>query len=243
MKRYTIVVQAGLLLIALSAVAAVRNGTMQIKVLDSETRSVVLDDSGVPKNCDVLNFDAYCHNSITTLVTNTLLLQEGDNPPFRVSCRVDTMWSRCTALPKGSTFDAKRVKRGITVYLVDERGRLRQQLYSYGEEKRKGDSTKVRPMTVAAAADAEPAQFQPPSRAAAATVAEKGVKCSFTSTPRGAEINVDGHYAGSTPSVLSLDIGDHAVEVSLPEFVLWKRNLTLSPGSEVTVNAVLKKLP
>ena len=117
---------------AVSAVAVERNATMRIKVLDSETHSVVLDDSGVPKNCDVVNFDAYCHNSITTLVTNTLLVQEGDKPPFKVSCRVDTMWSRCVALRKGGTFDAKREKRGISVYVVDDKGKLRQQLYGYG---------------------------------------------------------------------------------------------------------------
>ena len=54
---------------------------------------------------------------------------------------------------------------------------------------------------------------------------------------------MDGHYVGSTPSVLNLSIGDHAVEVSLPGFGLWKRNLALTAGSELTVNAVLQKSP
>ena len=39
--------------------------------------------SDVPKNCDGVNFDAYCNNSKTTRVTNTLLVQAGDDPPFR----------------------------------------------------------------------------------------------------------------------------------------------------------------
>ena len=69
------------------------------------------------------------------------------------------------------------------------------------------------------------------------------VKCSFSSTPSGAEVSVDGRYVGSTPSVLSLNVGNHAVEVSLPGFAQWKRQLTVSAGSELSVNAVLQKGP
>lgn len=238
MNHYRRFVQAGLVLTALSAVAVVRNETVQVKVLESETHSVVLDDSGVPKNCDVVNFDAYCHNSITTLVTHTLLVQEGNKPPFRVSCRVDTVWSRCAALTKGATFDAKREKRGISVYVLDNKGRLRQQLYSYVREKPRSDASETR---LAAAASVEEDQVRRPGPASVTIVPEERVKCSFTSTPSGAEISVDGQYVGSTPSVVNLGIGDHAVEVSRAGFAPWKRNLTLSAGSVVTVNAVLQE--
>jgi len=67
------------------------------------------------------------------------------------------------------------------------------------------------------------------------------VKCSFSSTPAGAEITLDGKFVGSTPSVLDVGVGPHVVEVSLPGFVQWKRELTVSAGSELTVNAVLQK--
>lgn len=198
-------------------------------MLDSETHSVVLDDSGVPKNCDVVNFDAHCHN-ITTLVTHTLLVQVGGRSPFRVRCRADSIWSDCAALAKGATFDAQREKRGISVSFLDNKGRLRQQLYNYVAEKPEGNSTKTR-LTAAAARE----QGQTLGRASLSSLREETVKCSFTSSPPGVEISVDGHYIGSTPSLVRLGIGDHAVEVSRPGFVPWKRNLTLSAGSEVTV--------
>jgi len=56
--------------------ATVHGGAIHITVLDSETHSVILDGSGVPKNCDGVSFDAYCFNSKTTEVTNSLLVQE-----------------------------------------------------------------------------------------------------------------------------------------------------------------------
>src|SRR5579863_1942198 len=129
-QHRTTALQIGFLFLALCAYGAVKSTNVRITVLDSETHTVVLDNSGVPKNCDAVNFDAYCHNSKTTQVTNTLLVQEGNRTPFRISCNVDTKWSRCAALPKGQTFEAKPEKHGLVVYYADDSGKLRKQLYT-----------------------------------------------------------------------------------------------------------------
>jgi hypothetical protein len=239
---------AGLLFVSLSAHAAVKNA-MRIRVLDSETHSVVLDDSGVPKNCDQVNYDAYCHSSNTTLVTNTLLVQEGDKPPFRVSCSVESKWSRCVPLEKGYSFDARLEKHGISIYYVDDQGKVRKQLYTFVTP---AAATPLATRTpVAAASSAGPSatgqtaaptakKVQAPDTASSGTTQEN-VKCSFSSTPPGADITIDGRYVGSTPSVVSLGVGTHVVEVSLAGFAQWKRDLTVSPGSTITVNAILEK--
>jgi hypothetical protein len=130
-KRRIAALQAGLLFVTVFANAASKIAiTMRIKVLSSESQTVVLDDSGVPKNCDGLNFDAYCHSSQAAQVTNTLLVQEEDGAPFRVACAVDSRWSRCTLLPQGESFDARKEKHGITVYYQDDNGKLRKQSYA-----------------------------------------------------------------------------------------------------------------
>jgi hypothetical protein len=67
------------------------------------------------------------------------------------------------------------------------------------------------------------------------------VSCSFSSTPTGAEISIDGQYAGSAPSRLQLTPGAHAVVLSLPGYGPWERQLTLMPGSDVNVTANLQK--
>jgi hypothetical protein len=67
------------------------------------------------------------------------------------------------------------------------------------------------------------------------------VECSFSSTPAGAEVTVDGRYVGSTPSVLGVTTGSHVVVVRMNGFAEWKRELTVEPGSELTINAVLQK--
>ncbi len=232
-KRNTAAVHIAFLLVAVWAAAVEKNGSIRIKVLDSETHSVAMGDQ-VPRNCDGVNFDAYCLNSKTSMVTNTLLVQEGDHPPYRISCNIDTKWSRCVPLEKGVTVDALRDKRGLMVYYVDDKGKVRKQLYTY--------VVPWQPGTASAAAAPIPDKA-PPSATQNTTnpAAAEAVKCSFSSTPPGADIMLDGKYVGSTPSVISLSSGGHTVEMSLPGFAAWKRNLTVGSGSELTVNAVLEK--
>lgn len=256
---------AGLSLVAMLANAASRN-TIRIKVLDSETRSLGLSDNGVPNNCEGVTFDAYCRSSRDAPLVNTLVVQEGDNPPFRMSCRAESKYSKCAPLPKGETFDARREKKGVTVYYLDDKGKVRSQLYTVvaGDAKGKPAAPAAAGATVAAPASSTPAGATPAEKAGQAPAQSAGqaavqsggqapvvtgaasnqrdtVKCSFSSTPAGAEVTVDGRYVGSTPSVLGLTPGTHVVVVSMTGFAQWKRELSVEAGSELTVNAVLEK--
>jgi len=242
------VLPASLLLAVMTANAVERNSLIRIKILDVETRSTTVDDSGVPKNCDMTNYDAYCNSSRTTQVTNTLLAQEDDRPPFRIACAVDSRWSKCVALPAGETFDARREKHGLVVYFEDDRGKLRRQLYALvdagaaiqapAEKAQRAvppHPSAPQRTSLSDAEDALRAAVSPPAKPVGT------VQCTFLSAPPGAEITLDGLYVGSTPSVLSVVTGAHAVSISMPGFTRWSRELTISPGAELTVNAVLEK--
>jgi len=243
-----------LLLVAMFANAASKSA-VRIKVLDSETHSVILDDSGVPKNCDQMNYDAYCHSSKTEQVTNTLLVQEGNGTPYRVACTIESKWSRCAPLPKGQSFDARKEKHGITVYYVDDDGKPRKQLYTFVAADTKSSpaaATAPAPAARSAAASASStagvekttpsaAQNPAPVAEAATSGVRETVRCTFGSTPAGAEVTLDGRYVGSTPSVLGVTVGTHIVVISMPGFAAWKRELAVASGSELTVNAVLEK--
>lgn len=54
----------------------------------------------------------------------------------------------------------------------------------------------------------------------------------------GADIEVDGAFVGSTPTTLSLASGTHQVSVHSGNGV-WQRNLQVTAGSTVTLNAQL----
>jgi hypothetical protein len=63
------------------------------------------------------------------------------------------------------------------------------------------------------------------------------------SVPDGAEISIDGKFAGNTPSTMRLKSGEHKISVKQDGYVLWERTITLSAGGNITVNATLEKNP
>lgn len=230
--------------------AATRNDTMRIKILDSETQTVIVDDSGVPINCDVLNYDAYCHSSKTTQVTNVLVAQQGDRAPFRIACTVDTKWSKCTPLPTGESFDARREKRGLVVFYADDAGKPRKQLYALLDPGTPPQTTNSeKELKERSATEVESAEEklraavanEPQAQSDSGLAAPAAVKCRFTSNPTGAGITVDGRYIGSTPSVVRLGTGAHSVTISTPGYGPWSRELTVTAESELTVNAILER--
>jgi hypothetical protein len=60
-----------------------------------------------------------------------------------------------------------------------------------------------------------------------------------TSEPDGAEIFVDGAYAGNTPSTLLILVGEHALRITRPGYQDWERPVTIEAESARTLNAIL----
>jgi hypothetical protein len=93
----------------------------------------------------------------------------------------------------------------------------------------------------------DPAKFasKPPTEseasAASATATAESSTVVVRSTPDGADITVDGKYAGSTPSTLRLSPADHTIQVAMSGFKVWQRNASLGPGANVMISAVLEK--
>lgn len=234
----------------------------------------------IPKNCDMQNFDAYCNESKNPTGQNIMRVKDSDGNTFTITCTIDSRWSKCAPLGVGESYEAKRGKHGLTVWVQNPNGKESTRLFKLGEDAPalpgaaataqpvglpapSGGLLNSHPLGVApgqkaasappaAPAVSAPAQVPasaPPAAAAApAPQAEPSqevvpgeVKCNFTSTPSGAEITLDGKYVGSTPSAITLSSGAHTVSFSLPGFIPWTRNLTVSPGSELTVSAILQK--
>jgi len=97
------------------------------------------------------------------------------------------------------------------------------------------------------------AKFQPPAPSttpatsglasgATPTVIPTSAKVSLESNPAGADIEVDGHFVGNTPSDFQLTEGEHTISVKKSGFKDWERKLQVSAGSNVHLNAELEKI-
>jgi PEGA domain-containing protein len=73
-------------------------------------------------------------------------------------------------------------------------------------------------------------------------VAAPSGKISVSSTPSGADIEVDGSFVGNTPSTIEVTPGDHLIAVKRGGFKAWERKLKVTGGT-VNIAAELEKTP
>jgi PEGA domain len=111
------------------------------------------------------------------------------------------------------------------------------------------DPAKFRAKAEATAQPATPASGPvsvPPQPAAqpavpASVASENLATVVIKSTPQGADITVDGKYAGNAPSTVRLSAGDHNIYIEKSGYKPWQRTITLSPGGIITIDATLEK--
>jgi hypothetical protein len=239
MTRYAAILLGILLSAASWTNAATKPQTTTIKVLRSDTETIPLasDNNGAAKDCNLMDFSAYCHHSRNEIVRHKMVVEEATGKAFAIACTVDTMFSKCASLPVGTTSSAQWTKHGLVVWYPNQKGREVKQLYKVGPAPEKSSAAsdlKADSSTVETAKDAGVA-------AAAASDVTREAAIDFTSTPPGAEIMLDGSYVGNTPSSITAAPARHVVEISMPGFATWKRELQVTAGSKVDVNATLQK--
>ena len=62
----------------------------------------------------------------------------------------------------------------------------------------------------------------------------------ISSTPDGADIELDAAFVGSTPSTITVAAGDHVIAVKKEGYAVWERNLRVTGGGKVRVDAELQ---
>jgi hypothetical protein len=103
---------------------------------------------------------------------------------------------------------------------------------AHAKEIRDAESAAATPEARAITAPATPAPAPPP-------VAPQQAQLQISSTPDGADIEIDGNYVGSTPSTINATSGQHQISVKKSGFKQWERKITVSTG-QVNVNAALE---
>jgi len=93
--------------------------------------------------------------------------------------------------------------------------------------------------------DAEPGAVAPTSVASSAApapvTAPSTARLSITSVPDGADIEIDGSFAGNTPSDLAVPEGERSIVVKKSGYKNWERKMKVVAGSSIHLNAEMKK--
>jgi hypothetical protein len=77
---------------------------------------------------------------------------------------------------------------------------------------------------------AEPTTSATPTTEPAQSTLNVNAEMNITSTPPGAEIQIDGVFVGNTPSTLGVSSGDHVVSVTKKGFRAWERKVKITSG-------------
>jgi PEGA domain len=93
------------------------------------------------------------------------------------------------------------------------------------------DFAKRGSVTNAALKEGEPASSAAASSASAATESNGIVKAMFAPDVKGADIEVDGAFVGTTPSTVDLTPGVHDIKISKSGYKPWQRKMKVSGGS------------
>ena len=76
---------------------------------------------------------------------------------------------------------------------------------------------------------------------AAAATAPSTARISVASVPDGADIEIDGSFAGNTPSDLEVPEGERSIVVKKTGFKNWERKMKVVAGSSIHLNAEMEK--
>ncbi len=70
-----------------------------------------------------------------------------------------------------------------------------------------------------------------PSTTAGVPLPTSTTRLTLSSTPEGADIEVDGKFLGNTPSALTVTSGDHQITIRKKGYKEWSRKMTIVTGS------------
>lgn len=96
-------------------------------------------------------------------------------------------------------------------------------------------------MTVVSDKEADKGQSQQAATQASTGTTDAPATVYVKSTPDGADVSTDGNFTGNTPSNLRLTPGKHTIKVSLSGYKEWTRDVTVTAGSQIALNATLEK--
>ncbi|HYX67817.1 MAG TPA: PEGA domain-containing protein [Terriglobales bacterium] len=209
-----------------------------VKVISSQQAPYMVQSGGGDSSTDCHEYgsDVKCTttDSSTTwrhvYVTIKVQVTAADaTKEYVIGCDRAFRWSKCLPLEPG-LFHAKWSNKGLDVLFRGQDGKWHDHTYSI-----LSSSVVEAPLPVPSQ-PAGQATTAPSPETAPATV-------SVDSTPRGAEIYVDGDFVGSAPSMLKLAPGKHSIRLTAKGYADWTRELSVLAGSSVNLAATLEKQP
>jgi hypothetical protein len=80
------------------------------------------------------------------------------------------------------------------------------------------------------------------TQSAPQTSVSTDAELNISSTPPGAEVELDGKFVGDTPSTVGVSPGDHVIAISKKGYKSWERKIKVTTG-KIDIAAELESEP
>jgi hypothetical protein len=220
----------------------------------STDRVTVTVDEGARLNCSLvgsedaaqMNCESHTGRGIP-LVYHVALVVGSDHVGYVVSCGGGLVYRiGCKPLSAGQVFKGS-IQDGKLKLYVDAKSRsYRIETSAYiGPVRANASAQTANPRddsatpTVKRAVQTESPERSAPSEQEGQPADSTMSKVMVSSEPTGADIFVDDKFMGNTPSLLQLPAGSHTIRIEGKGQKPWSRDVTLTGGGKVTIQASL----
>lgn len=172
-------------------------------------------------------------------VLNTALVVASDGRAYVVGCDAGFRWSKCKGLQSGAVFRASSAGQGLRVYAADSDGKSTDIDFHILTSRPLGpEQTSKEPEQTPKPPEQAP---KPPASAPAKTQPSGMGTVTVLCAQPGAQIYVDGKFAGNPPVMLDLPEGPHTFEVKSAGYAPWQQELEVLKNSTFTLRPTLEK--
>ena len=210
------------------------------KSVNSHTKAWVVN---TPITDEVTVYTIWVHLKDSVLKGTYELSAESSAPPpewatkypVQVQLQGDTMYVRGPTAEVRLHIIQRKAAGSLLPLSADEKKRLAEMDRPGAQESFIGFSKESRTEKPSAGTPVE--EVAPPPAVAPPSTGRVSVR----STPYLSEVFVDGESMGYTPAKIALPPGKHTFRIEKPGYKLWTKELTLTVGSDLTLDASLDK--
>jgi hypothetical protein len=160
------------------------------------------------------------------------LIVEGDDMVYVTSERLRWRWSKGAQVTVNG--EVKYYVDGRKLHVLDDSGKEHTIQIVKQITKTPADSARISPSPDQSASQpglASSPQFIQQTVAPARAATGVTTALEVSSTPSGADVEIDGSFVGNTPSSVGVAPGEHTVRISKTGYVAWERKITTSSGN------------
>lgn len=150
---------------------------------------------------------------------------------YLIGCRAAWRWTKCSPLQPGDRFVVTTQGNTMIVSAFKNGDQRKEQHIKYAIVEHTPIPSQAAPIQAVPVMSQQVPPSAITSKPSSNYESAGSGSVHISSTPSGAEIEIDGNFVGNTPSTITLSAGSHNVILTMRGYTVWQRQLVISGGA------------